>query len=638
MSSDNTNAEKDYYKFVRSFIQYANPNKPIKDLASIKPEIIEILKTHRPIRFVDYQFGISKSLKLRTQIIVHECNERLKVREYFKVGVNAWKCCECNRINSNETDNNDLILAHGMVFVKNGHDCKPREISFVQKIQKLYKEKNVEEAVALQKSVLGSEDLNVVCKQKTDANKRGTKAPKIAKETSSEIRLKYAPGSTESVEEPLSSNMDESVDKIQIQILSPEAAFADIIENLQDYTTEKAEVVLSNKGKILSALKTHRPIITVNYKFGLIQNLRRNQRLIVFEWNDRKRVREYSHKIDRKNLWVCRECFRINNRKNLYGYFFLYYICDIAFVPYNHYCKPKDYELVMQYQKFLADGDTTKARGMVRTVNFHYGENSFANIVNVLDTVSASIPDPSLTDEPKDDNENNSKTLTNLKRKIESDNGNGSSLACEKPLPLKKSKRNKNKKNSVGEECDHFINRNSQISIGKEEESVATTSTFLFEKPSTLMLEEICSKLDIEYCSRAEKLWNQIIFKQIDTVVLPKKILIHHLKMKNIYEILSKFFTGKVNHSEQIKSTIIDAFRNKLVSAGVLSTKNFNKMYLDTVTEKLLSFIAKFLSCRILVFDGVEIRKYGNWKNTSSQRVTLVVVLINGFYSIVLDF
>uniref|UniRef100_A0AC34GEQ6 Uncharacterized protein n=1 Tax=Panagrolaimus sp. ES5 TaxID=591445 RepID=A0AC34GEQ6_9BILA len=141
-----------------------------------------------------------------------------------------------------------------------------------------------------------------------------------------------------------------------------------------------------------------------------------------------------------------------------------------------------------------------------------------------------------------------------------------------------------------------------------EPESTAPTSIFVFEKPSTLMLNEICAKLHIEYCSRAEKMWEQIMFDKIDTETLPKQILIHHLKTRNFYQILSKFFIGKSYQHKQIKAALIDAFREKSISFGgsISSAKIFIKMYLDTVTDEHLSFIAKYLSCRILIFEGAE--------------------------------
>uniref|UniRef100_A0AC34GU86 Uncharacterized protein n=1 Tax=Panagrolaimus sp. ES5 TaxID=591445 RepID=A0AC34GU86_9BILA len=379
--------------------------------------------------------------------------------------------------------------------------------------------------------------------------------------------------------------MDESVDTIQ-EILSPEDAFKEIIGNLKEYTSQGLEDVMVNKTRILRFLKTYHPVKIDNYVFGLSENLRTDKRLIVFEWNDRKRVREYTKKPGKNNHWVCRECFRQYERGvvKIQHYLFLY--SGIVLVHNTAICKPISYELVMQYQKFLAEGNVKLAQSMIHSVSFLYEKCNFANIVNVLDTLST-------------------------KRKEVNGNENNSKVFCE----------------TIDVEMKEV-----------EPVSIQTTSIFAFEKPSTSMLKEICAKLKIEYSSRAEKMWDQIMFKRIDTVTPPKQILIHHLKTQNFYQILSKFFIGKTKQHKQIKAALIDAFREKLISSGEASSKKFDKLYSDTVTAEHLSFIAKYLSCRILIFEGAEMRKYGNWKNTSSKRATLVVALIDGFYSIVLDF
>uniref|UniRef100_A0A914YFF9 Uncharacterized protein n=1 Tax=Panagrolaimus superbus TaxID=310955 RepID=A0A914YFF9_9BILA len=439
----------------------------------------------------------------------------------------------------------------------------PRQLSFVQQIQKFYKEKNIEEAVALQKSVLGSEDLNVSVDKKTSTGKRGTK---VAKVLVSESTLQYFLELGVNIKDFEPSNMDELTEEIQ-EKLSPEDSFANIIENSEKYSTEKKEVILSNKSKLLSILKSHNPIKVGNYEFGLSEHLQPNKRLNVFEWNDRKRIREYSERPGKHNSWTCRECFRISERVSNRGivntFPALFFVSGIVLVPNEHSCKPMNYLLAMHHQKLLHEGNVQGARRMRQKINFVYGECNFANIVNVLDeTVSTSLPENStLTENRKEvnDNESNSKKIANLKREIESYNEND--------LVKSKSK----KKNDVDEEIYLSVQRDFDVEMKDAESStVATASIFSFQKHSTLILNEICAKLKIEYRNRAEKLWKQIMFSKIGTVTAPEKILIHHLKTKNFYEILSKFFTGKINQHEQIKATINEEFRNKMVSSGLL--------------------------------------------------------------------
>uniref|UniRef100_A0AC35G7L3 Uncharacterized protein n=1 Tax=Panagrolaimus sp. PS1159 TaxID=55785 RepID=A0AC35G7L3_9BILA len=525
-------------------------NETVKDFAKLKPEILNILKTYRPIRVVDCQYGISKSLKGKSQIIIHEFKEeRSMVREYFKTGKNDWNCCECNRISTSSQIHEsfaDLLIQYGIVFVKIEHNCKPRQLSFVQQIQKLYKEKKIDEAVSLQKSVLGSEDSTLNrCGIGKQGKKSSTRTKEIDAEIASIISLRYSQQQMDNEEEHLSNRgeyFDESRDK-----LPPEDAFAKIIENLQDYTNEKAELNL----------------------------------------------------------------FMVNG---------------IAFAPIKHECQPKDYLLVMQYQKFLEEGDMFKARSMLKKVNFAYGALHLTNIVNELDTSLASstkkrkVNDNKITD---------SKALTNSKDKIVHDN----SASDNGVPPIKKSKKsNQNQMNETD------MRQKSETTVEKKENAIPTTSIFSFQKPSITKLKEICTKLNVKYHNKGGRLWNKFKFNQIDTVFESSNIGIHYFQTDNFYEILLKFFTGITNQYEKIQKTIIDAFCENMVLSGGLTMKKFNQLYLNTVTDEHFNFIAKFLSCRIIIFDYEKgIRKYGKWKNPKSKSLTLVISFYKGLYSIVLS-
>uniref|UniRef100_A0A914QA95 Uncharacterized protein n=1 Tax=Panagrolaimus davidi TaxID=227884 RepID=A0A914QA95_9BILA len=637
MSIDNTDVESKYNNLVNSLYQYLNES--VKDFASLKPEILNILQTHRPIRVVDYQFGISKSLKGKSQLIVYELNQRSMVREYFKYGNSGWYCCECNRTEtSSQTDEKiigDLLIKHGIVFVKIEHDCKPRQFSFVQQIQKLYKEKKINDAISLQKSVLGSEDSsapliqNVVGKRgKTSRSSKDEKTKQLI----DEITLKYAQLTDNASQE--NEIVDDQFDDENFQKFSPEESFTKIIENLEEYTNEEAIAVLSNKSRHLRLLKKNRPVRMRNYHYGLMFNLREGRRLIIFEWKDRERVRVYSNRSYDNGLWDCLECYCLCRQKGT-ATTHLPLLNGIVYVPYNHECPPRDYKLVMIYQKFLEEGDVVKARAMAKAISFAYGQN-LSNI-NVLNDISSTIPGDENAMERRKENhivESNSKTLTKPKRKMISNDEN----LNEKPPVHKKSKLNKSAlDNTVMDKVDsssHQLNV-----VNEEEQEIPTTSIFAFEKPSDTKLEEICTKLNIEFRNKAIKIWENITFNQIDTLLEPTNIETYHFQTENFYEILSKLFTGKSKQQEQIKSTIIDAMREKIVSSGEISTKKFNKLYLNTVTDEHFAFIAKFLSCRILILDGEKgIRKYGKWKRPESKRLTLVLAFYDGIYSIVISF
>uniref|UniRef100_A0AC35F064 Uncharacterized protein n=1 Tax=Panagrolaimus sp. PS1159 TaxID=55785 RepID=A0AC35F064_9BILA len=194
----------------------------------------------------------------------------------------------------------------------------------------------------------------------------------------------------------------------------------------------------------------------------------------------------------------------------------------------------------------------------------------------------------------------------------------------------------KKKKNSSNENISNHQNSESGDKIEKE----SNATVFNFHKPSNSVLEKICTKLNIEYCKKVEKLWKKIIFNQIDIETMPSNIETGKFETENFYGILSKLFTGKSTQNVQIQETIVGAFRQKLVDSGEISSKKFSKLYLNNtaMTDEQFQFVARFLHCRILVFHEEEIKKFGRWNATSSDRITLVLSFSDGKYSIVLNF
>uniref|UniRef100_A0AC34GFD7 Uncharacterized protein n=1 Tax=Panagrolaimus sp. ES5 TaxID=591445 RepID=A0AC34GFD7_9BILA len=214
---------------------------------------------------------------------------------------------------------------------------------------------------------------------------------------------------------------------------SPEESFAEILESLEEYTAEKREVLLLNKSKLLFILKTHRPIKIGNYHYGLSITLRDKGRLIVFQWDNRSMVHEYSQRNDYKNLWACIDCYRKYYHQLQSTRLHVYLVYGIVFVPFHHNCKPRDYEIVMQYQKYLEEGNLKNARRMTQLVNFTYEESSLANVINVIENKTLPTSSLSTKNDKIKDNKIVAKTSANLKRKL-----NDPTLSPDKPSAAKK--------------------------------------------------------------------------------------------------------------------------------------------------------------------------------------------------------
>uniref|UniRef100_A0AC34F1D4 Uncharacterized protein n=1 Tax=Panagrolaimus sp. ES5 TaxID=591445 RepID=A0AC34F1D4_9BILA len=159
---------------------------------------------------------------------------------------------------------------------------------------------------------------------------------------------------------------------------SPKELFDEILKSLEEYTSEKVEVLLKNKSKFLSILKTHRPLKTADYHYGLSENLLKDRALIVFEFDDKRMVRQYYKHTSGKNIWRCLKCKRLYINQLRSSITSLYLINGILLVPLDHDCTPRDAEIVMQYQKFLEEGNMQLARRMTQVVSFNFGESSLA--------------------------------------------------------------------------------------------------------------------------------------------------------------------------------------------------------------------------------------------------------------------
>uniref|UniRef100_A0A914QHR4 Uncharacterized protein n=1 Tax=Panagrolaimus davidi TaxID=227884 RepID=A0A914QHR4_9BILA len=128
--------------------------------------------------------------------------------------------------------------------------------------------------------------------------------------------------------------------------------------------------------------------------------------------------------------------------------------------------------------------------------------------------------------------------------------------------------------------------------------------TFAFEHPSTSILKEICKKLNLEYSYDAYKFWGEIIFENI--LPVSDNIKTHSFKSKNIFACIAP--------PEKIEE---------------FCTSN-------NVFYEHIEFIAKYLSCRIGIYENGILSKFGKWENNDNA-LTLILLLEGELYSVVQD-
>uniref|UniRef100_A0A914P4V9 Uncharacterized protein n=1 Tax=Panagrolaimus davidi TaxID=227884 RepID=A0A914P4V9_9BILA len=123
--------------------------KDINNLEEVKAEFKENLKTHRPIKLCDYEFGFSHTGKKNNYIIIKEENDKSKVRQFLKQK-DYWYCSKRTYV-AHKCISPSLRIKYDILFAPLNHakECMPKEYSFAMKVQRLLKEGKIKEAKGL---------------------------------------------------------------------------------------------------------------------------------------------------------------------------------------------------------------------------------------------------------------------------------------------------------------------------------------------------------------------------------------------------------------------------------------------------------------------------------------------------------
>uniref|UniRef100_A0A914YDB1 SPK domain-containing protein n=1 Tax=Panagrolaimus superbus TaxID=310955 RepID=A0A914YDB1_9BILA len=402
-----------------------------------------------------------------------------------------------------------------------------------------------------------------------------------------------------------------------------EKLFVEIITSLQEYTNENITDQEAIKSEIVDLLKTHRPVKLTDWEYGLSKVLKKDHQIIVKEKEDEKQVRiflkPYFYCSNRPSHTKCNSSLKIK-----FG---------IVFAPISHgkKCKAKNYSFVMEIQDLLKHGKTKEAiyKMMVkrRPTNNDSSLSVSTSILNDTD-VSTTTDMENETNLEQSISENTNTSIDS--NSSPSSQQQQSSHILEEVAPESSAARSSVKtENEDQDYCMVIVEpaaKRPKIESGNSEE------TFAFDHPSASVLKKVCGKLNIEYSHDAYQLWANIIFNDISAS--SDNIQTHELKSPNIYACLSLFFTGKTDNSFLIQHFINTAFRD---ASDSLTRAEINQMFTSaTVTDEQIKFIASFLSCRIGIYHGSNLNKYGNWKDENIA-LTLILSFIDGMYSIVLD-
>uniref|UniRef100_A0AC35GWU2 Uncharacterized protein n=1 Tax=Panagrolaimus sp. PS1159 TaxID=55785 RepID=A0AC35GWU2_9BILA len=442
-----------------------------------------------------------------------------------------------------------------------------------------------------------------------------------------------------------------------------------LIQSIKEFTKEEINNLNSIKPEISKLLKTHRPIKLTEYEYGISSDVSttKDHRLIIREKDDRSKVREY---LKNQNYWYCNAyCSYSQYYKHRCSAQRLIINYGIVFAPKNHStgCETKEYTFAMEVQDLLKKGKIAEAKWLKRKSVINTSNQSFStSILNESSVSTTDIENESNLEEPlandttvNIDSENvllspptssssltengptinmNSTLISDLLISNDTTSAENSNITSTSQTPISEENVPESVRTSVKRELDDeddcmIIDE----PFAKKPKIEPTNSeTFSFDQPSAATLKEMCKKLNVKYCNDAYKFWGEIIFENI--LPASDNIKTHSIKSKNIFACFSQFFTGKVNSCYFLQDIINKAFCEELIESGI-ETSETEQIFLDyTVSDRHLKFIAKFLSCKIGIYENGILKKYGNWEiQNYTDILNLILSFENGLYSVVLD-
>uniref|UniRef100_A0A914PZS6 Uncharacterized protein n=1 Tax=Panagrolaimus davidi TaxID=227884 RepID=A0A914PZS6_9BILA len=171
------------------------------------------------------------------------------------------------------------------------------------------------------------------------------------------------------------------------------------------------------------------------------------------------------------------------------------------------------------------------------------------------------------------------------------------------------------------------------------------TITYKFNHPSSSWLENVCKKLEITYSFSAYCLWAEIQIMQIKDISKAQDI--HYFKSgkSSGFRALSFLLSGTEN--KKVKNVICKYFFDNFKTLGIFSGQDFSLLshdseiikkfiFAEQFTPELWEITAKWLKCRIGIFENNTLIKHGNWmKNDDNEIITLLFKKENETYCIV---
>uniref|UniRef100_A0AC34FF33 Uncharacterized protein n=1 Tax=Panagrolaimus sp. ES5 TaxID=591445 RepID=A0AC34FF33_9BILA len=169
--------------------------------------------------------------------------------------------------------------------------------------------------------------------------------------------------------------------------------------------------------------------------------------------------------------------------------------------------------------------------------------------------------------------------------------------------------------------------------------------SYKFNHPSTYWLENVCKKLELTFSFSAYCLWAEIQISQFKETSKPQNVQYFKSGKSSGFRALSYLLSGSEN--KKVKNIICKYFFDNFKSLGIFGGHDFSVLthdsevvkkfiFAEQFTPELWEITAKWLNCRIGIFENTVFIKHGDWcKSDDTKIITLLFKKENENYSIV---
>uniref|UniRef100_A0AC34FEQ2 Uncharacterized protein n=1 Tax=Panagrolaimus sp. ES5 TaxID=591445 RepID=A0AC34FEQ2_9BILA len=164
-------------------------------------------------------------------------------------------------------------------------------------------------------------------------------------------------------------------------------------------------------------------------------------------------------------------------------------------------------------------------------------------------------------------------------------------------------------------------------------ESSKSCETYIFGYPSKKWLINVCRKLGLIYCHNAYKLWGIIDIKLLKDTSVPRYVQEVRGGKNSFYRALSFLLSGA--EDTEVKNVIRNYFYQNFTTLA--ESNSFNKsMSAEKMTSFLWETIAKWLECRVGIYENEKLLKFGDWSRYNDDEIITLLFEKDGEnYSIV---